>query len=148
MVVKFLRVGVVDLFIWDCIVKGQDSPDSVNTVARMDKTKKQRDDSYEEQESESKDNIVYPVAVVEEADGDSPVKVEQEENYVDRKKTSFVDTKKMKIQLTWKDITITAPPKRRCCRGPPPGATEITILGKQAWNRTKKIVCKFVVRTL
>ena len=126
------------LFIFDFIAKEQNSPESANTVARMNKMKKRRDDSYEEPESESKDNIIYPVAVVEEADGESPVKVEQEEDYVDRKKTSFVDTRKMKIQLTWKDITITAPPKRRCCRGPPPGAKEFTILGKQAWSRTKK----------
>lgn len=33
-----------------------------------------------------------------------------------RRQSSFQETTSAKIQLTWKDVTITAPPKTRLCK--------------------------------
>lgn len=46
-------------------------------------------------------------------------------------RSSFVDTKKTKIQLTWKNIVISAPPKSGgMFNKTPPDAKHTTIIGK------------------
>ena len=34
-----------------------------------------------------------------------------------QKRSSFKDTKNAKIQLTWKNVTISSSPKKRICKG-------------------------------
>lgn len=46
-------------------------------------------------------------------------------------KSSFDDTKKIKIQITWKNITIKAPPRAGMCKKVDPNAESFTILGKK-----------------
>ena len=54
----------------------------------------------------------------------------EEESKNDKRKTSFIENKKSKIQLTWKNVTITAPPKKRLWCKQSPDAKEFIILGK------------------
>lgn len=46
-------------------------------------------------------------------------------------KSSFDETKKAKIQVSWKNITIKAPPKAGFCKKVPEDAEPLTILGKK-----------------
>lgn len=46
-------------------------------------------------------------------------------------KSSFDDTKKAKIQITWKNITIKAHPRAGFCKKVPEDAEPFTILGKK-----------------
>lgn len=52
-----------------------------------------------------------------------------------KKKSSFAEAAGAKIQLTWKDILITAPPKKGCCKKAPVGQEDKIILGKQQKER-------------
>ena len=54
----------------------------------------------------------------------------QEEEGLIRKHSSFADLNQTKVQLTWKDVTITAPKKKRFCRKPAEGEEDKVILGK------------------
>lgn len=55
--------------------------------------------------------------------------IELDEAHVNPKKTSFVETKKTKIQLTWKNITIKAPAKKARWQKADE-SKDVTILGK------------------
>lgn len=45
-------------------------------------------------------------------------------------KSSFAKIRKINIQITWKNITIKAPPKAGMCKKIAPDAESVTILGK------------------
>jgi len=46
-----------------------------------------------------------------------------------KKKSSFGAVQQTKLQLSWRDITITAPPKRKWCRGGNADEEDKVILG-------------------
>ena len=48
---------------------------------------------------------------------------------MNKRHTSFVENDKTKMQLSWKNITIIAPPKKSFCKRSPPDAKGYTILG-------------------
>lgn len=48
-----------------------------------------------------------------------------------KKKSSFAEVAGAKIQLTWKHILITAPPKKGCCKKVPVDQEDKIILSKQ-----------------
>ena len=48
---------------------------------------------------------------------------------VDRRESAFHDAIGTKIQLTWEDVFITAPPKKPMCKKIPEGAEDKVILG-------------------
>jgi hypothetical protein len=80
----------------------------------------------------SKSNVnnsrVYPAASVINEEDISEV-VELDEQHMEPKKTSFVETKKTKIQLTWKNITIKATVKKGRFQKAD-DSKDVTILGK------------------
>ena len=45
-----------------------------------------------------------------------------------RRQTTFKNNDKTKMQLSWKNITIIAPPKKNMCKKPDPEAKGTTIL--------------------
>jgi leucyl aminopeptidase len=49
-------------------------------------------------------------------------------------KSSFDDTKKIKIQISWSNITIKAPPKAGFCKKLASDAESFTILGKSKFH--------------
>ncbi len=48
---------------------------------------------------------------------------------INRKSSNFKEAFGTKIQLTWKDVVITAPPKKEPCKKLPEDAEEKVILG-------------------
>ena len=72
---------------------------------------------------------VYPEPSAKDEEDISEV-VELQEQRVNPKKTSFVETKKTKIQLTWKNVTIKAPVKKGRSQNSDDNK-DITILGNK-----------------